>query len=445
MTGSPTQENSTTLIADLFHAPERGHVTFLPHAAITFDGDGTILEVGDAAAGPDDAFRLPKGTYLLPGLVDLHVHAPQYPQLGSALDEPLEDWLQTYTFPLEARYEDEDFAREVYGMLIDHMLRCGTTSAVHFGTVHLPATQALAQICLDKGQRALVGKVAMDHQDTCPEYYRDTSAESAVSGTHSLITYIRNLPGNDTGLVQPIITPRFVPSCTDDCLRGLGQLAAQTGVTVQTHVSESDWEHGFVAERMGMSDAETLDHFGLLREHTLLAHANFLSDQDMSLVRERGGGIAHCPWSNAYFAGAVFPLRAALERGLRAGLGTDISGGPIGTVWEAARMSIAASRMLETGVDPSKPACERGAGPARIDVATAFHLATRGGALAAGLETGAFEPGLKFDAIAVNPAAPLGQIAAHRDDTPDRLLEKMLYGATKANIEQVWTDGIRRV
>lgn len=103
-----------------------------------------------------------------------------------------------------------------------------------------------------------------------------------------------------------------------------------------------------------------------------------LSDDDMDMIQTRGGGIAHCPWSNAYFAGAIFPLKEALNRGLRAGIVTNISGGPIGTVWEAARMSIATSQMLEGGVAPRKPAAERGAGPAPIDVATAFHLATRG-------------------------------------------------------------------
>lgn len=432
-----------TIVADAFHAPTRGQVEYLPARAITLDAEGRIASVSQNI--PDAAVHLPAGQILLPGLVDLHVHAPQFPQLGSALDVPLEDWLQTYTFPLEARYSDTAFATEVYSALIDHMLRAGTTTALHFATIHLPATKILADICLAKGQRALIGKVAMDHPDTCPDYYRDADAATAIAQTRALIDYINAHPDNTAHRVLPVITPRFVPACTDACLHGLGALAARTGTRVQTHVSESDWEHAHVRDRMGKSDTETLDHFGLLRDHTVLAHANFLSGSDMDLIAARGGGIAHCPWSNIYFANAVFPLREALARGLRVGLGTDISGGPIGTVWEAARMSVAASRMLDTGTDPDRAAPDRGRAGARIDIATAFHLATRGGAEALGLDVGSFEPGMRFDAIAIDPAAPLGQIVTHGDTPPLQLLEKIIYGATKANVAGVWTDGILRV
>ncbi|MFN3273385.1 MAG: amidohydrolase family protein [Paracoccus sp. (in: a-proteobacteria)] len=431
-----------TIVADAMHAPVRGQVAYLPDIAITVDAAGYITAVGQDI--PADAIRLPQGCLLMPGLVDLHVHAPQFPQLGTALDVPLEDWLQTYTFPLEARYSDEDFAAGTYAALIAHMLACGTTTALHFATVHLPATQILVDTCLAQGQRALVGKVAMDHPDTCPGYYRDADAATAIAQTRALIDYVRNHPANGAELVHPVITPRFIPACTDDCLHGLGQLAAQTNTRIQTHVSESDWEHAHVRQRTGKSDTEALDHFGLLRPHTVLAHANFLSPGDMTLIAERKAGISHCPWSNIYFANAVFPLREALDRGVRVGLGTDISGGPIGTVWEAARMSIAASRLLEGGVDPDIPAEKRGRPDSRIDTATAFHLATRGGAEALGLEVGAFEVGMKFDAIAIDPHAPLGQIAPHASDSPQSLLEKVIYGATKANIAAVWTDGICR-
>lgn len=432
-----------TLVANAFHAPECGSVEYLPGIAITVDADGLIERLSRDI--PDDAVRLPEGQYLLPGLVDLHVHAPQFPQLGSALDAPLEDWLQTYTFPLEAKYSDTGFACETYDALIDHMLRCGTTTALHFATIHLPATRILADICIEKGQRALIGKVAMDHPDTCPEYYRDPDADTAITQTRALIDYINAHPHNGAGRVLPVITPRFVPACTDACLHGLGQLAAETGTRVQTHVSESDWEHAHVRARTGMSDTEALDHFGLLREHTVLAHANFLSAADMDLIALRDSGVAHCPWSNIYFANAVFPLREALARGLRVGLGTDISGGPIGTIWEAARMSVAASRLLESGTDPDRAPHLRGRAGARVSIETAFHLATRGGAKALGLNVGAFVPGMRFDAIAIDPAAPAGQIVSIGDTPPLQMLEKIIYGATKANVASVWTDGVLRV
>jgi len=434
-----------TLVARGFHAPQ-GVLEDFTDLVIEIGADGGIEAVRHPGADgyhvPADALRLPEGTLLLPGFVDLHVHAPQYPQLGTALDEPLEVWLQRYTFPLEARYADPAFAERVYRRLIADLLSGGTTTAVYFATVHVPATQRLAELCLELGQRALVGKVAMDHPENCPDYYRDASAAEAVAGTRAVIEHIRALPGNEAARVQPLVMPRFIPSCSDDALAGLGALAQQTGCRVHTHVSESDWEHGHVRDRHGMSDAESLARFGLLTPHSVLAHGNFLSDSDFALLRRSRTGVAHCPLSNAYFAGSVFPLRRALNAGVAVGLGSDISGGPSGSVWEAARMAVTAARMLESGTDPDLPAGQRSrhAG-ARIDAVTAFHLATAGGAAALGLPVGAFAPGMRFDAMLIDPSAEQGTLRQFDDEAGVRLLERVLYGTSKPNIAKVWVEG----
>lgn len=434
-----------TLVASGFDAPERGGVEEFRDAVIEIGADGTIAAVrhpgGDGYSVPNDALHLPEGQILLPGFVDLHVHAPQYPQLGSALDVPLEDWLHRHTFPLEARYADLGFAERVYRLLVADLLACGTTTALYFATVHVEATKLLADLCLKAGQRALIGKVAMDHPETCPDYYRDGSAAEAVAGTRAVIDHIRGLPGND-GLVQPVVTPRFIPACSDAALRGLGALAQETGCRVQSHVSESDWEHGHVQARHGCSDAQSLYHFGLMTPGSVFAHGNFLSPPDMELLRSNRSGVAHCPLSNAYFAGAAFPLRAALDRGLRVGLGSDISGGPAGTIWETARMAVAAARMLESGVDPDLPPAQRSAHPgARIDMATAFHLATAGGAAALELPVGSFRPGLQFDAMLIDPTAPQGTLRLWPGQSGALLLERILYGTSRANIARVWVSG----
>ena len=123
--------------------------------------------------------------------------------------------------------------------------------------------------------RALVGKVAMDDPISCPDYYRDASVGAAIEGTMALIEYVRGHTENRDGLVLPAITPRFIPSCTDQLLEGLGALAQSSGCHVQTHCSESDWEHGAAFSRYGRSDAESLDGFGLMTRRTVLAHSNF--------------------------------------------------------------------------------------------------------------------------------------------------------------------------
>ncbi|MBO3762165.1 guanine deaminase [Ciceribacter sp. L1K22] len=442
------------LLASGFHAPVAGEIDVLEDVLIDVDADGVIRSVlrpGEAgydatktkAIGDGRLERLPEGSYLLPGFVDCHVHAPQYPQLGTALDVPLEVWLQKYTFPLEARYADIAFARHAYSLLVEDLIANGTTTALYFATVHQDATRILVDTCLEKGQRALIGKVAMDNPDSCPDYYRDASSDEAIDGTRALIDYVRAHPDNKTRRVNPVVTPRFIPSCTDATLEGLGALAGECGCHVQTHCSESDWEHGYVLKRHGMTDTESLDRFGLLGRHTMLAHSNLLTSSDMEQIRVREAAVAHCPLSNAYFAGAVFPLRAALEKGLHVGLGTDISGGPSASMLENCRAAITVSRMLESGVDPERPANLRASGTsARVDFRIAFHIATAGGARALDLPVGQFAPGYRFDAVVVDTRAPQGSMRLWEEfDQGDGILQKIVFTASKANIAHVWVDG----
>lgn len=441
-----------TIKATVMHAPHPNGVVILPDALVTIDASGTIQtvlphdapaysEALQSARANNSLVETGHHTYLLPGFVDLHIHAPQWPQLGKALDVPLEVWLQTYTFPLEARYADTEFARRIYDDLVAALLAHGTTTAVYFATIHQEATRILAETCLARGQRALIGKVAMDNADQCPDYYRDTDTGAALDGTRAFIEHVQSLPDNN-GLVHPVVTPRFIPSCTDAALEGLGDIAAHYRCHVQTHCSESDWEHGYVLERTGRTDTTALDGFGLLGRHSVLAHSNFLTDADMDLIAERGAGVAHCPLSNFYFSNAVFPLRRALEKSVRVGLGTDISGGPSASMFDAARYAVTASRALEEGVDPAVSAGVRGSGTSRIDFRRAFHLATAGGADVLDLPVGRFLPGCRFDAILVDADAPTAPILVEDDtDSLDDVLQKIVNGATRANIATTWVSG----
>lgn len=425
--------------ASFVHAPERGAMEVLEDAVIVVGDEGRIERIAPASDGvPEGTLELPHGQIVIPGFVDLHVHAPQYPQLGLALDEPLEVWLGKYTFPLEAKYADLDFARETYSTLVADLLAGGTTTALYFATVHRQATELLAEICLAQGQRALVGKVVMDDPASCPEDYRDPSAEIAVDETRSVINHIRGLPGNDR--VLPVITPRFIPSCTDAALAGLGALAAECGCHVQTHCSESDWAHDYAIERYGKTDTAALDGFGLLTRQTVLAHSVFLTDDDMATVKARGAGVAHCALSNMYFANAVFPLRKALDVGLHVGLGTDISGGPSASMLEACRTTVQASRLLADGVNPDDSRETRGVPGSRVDMLTAFHLATAGGGVALNLDIGVFRPGYHFDALIIDPLAEAGTIRLFGAEVSERI-EQILYTASRPNIVATYVGG----
>lgn len=431
------------------HAPDG--VEDLASTLIGVGADGIITSVETDITQNDPrvvAWRsegrlteLAPGEILIPGLVDLHVHAPQFPQLGTALDVPLEDWLQRYTFPLESRYADLAFAETVYSDLVATLLAHGTTTAVYFATIHLPATQRLAEICLSAGQRAFVGRVGMDHPEQCPDFYRDASAADAIAETRSLIDHIRGLAGNEAALVRPIVTPRFVPACTDALLDGLGALAAETGCAVQTHCSESDWAHEHVLDRTGITDTEVLDRAGLLRRGSVLAHSNFITESNAALIRARGAAVAHCPLSNIYFAGAVFPLQQMLGQGLHIGLGSDISGGPSASLFEAARQAVACSRLLESGTDAQRPAAARGRAGARIDFRTAFRLATAGGGESLDLPIGLFRPGYAFDAVLLAAGLPDGNLRFDTAESGDRIAEKIVMTAGRGDIARVWVAG----
>ncbi|MXW98504.1 MAG: amidohydrolase family protein [Acidimicrobiaceae bacterium] len=434
----------------LMQTPARDRLTVID-AVVEVDGGGTITAVHDrstsegAASGgaaldaADERVDLAEGTFLMPGLVDLHIHAPQWPQLGTGLDLPLERWLFDYTFPLEARYADAGFASVVWDDLVPSLLAMGTTTAVYFSSNHLEATTALARACARHGQRALVGRVAMDHPVGTPEWYRDATASDGVEASAASIDAVTAV---GSPLVEPIITPRFTPACTDALLEGLGELAAATGVRVQTHCAESDWHCDYALDRFGVSDSAALNRFGLVRPRTVLAHSDHLTADEMTLVSGRGAGVAHCPLSNAYFANAVFGVRQALTAGLGVGLGSDIAGGARPGLLGVCQDAVTVSRMLEDGVDPALGATDRGVPESRIDTVTAFWLATAGGAAVVDLPVGLIEPGRCFDAMAVRTDRPGGAIRLWDGiDDEARIFEKVVRLATADDIIHVWVDG----
>jgi guanine deaminase len=244
-------------------------------------------------------------------------------------------------------------------------------------------------------------------------------------------------------LVLPAITPRFIPSCTDELLQGLGRLARETGCHVQTHCSESDWEHRFVLDRYGVTDTVALDRLGLLSRRTILAHGNFIDGPDVARILEAGAGIAHCPLSNVYFSDAVFPLRRMLEQGVHVGLGTDISGGASPSILENARQAVIASRILESGVDPRLSRASRRAPGSRIDAATAFWLATAGGGIALDLRIGLFREGYQFDAIILDGRTPGSNLQLEPNAAPEKILQRIVYHATRTDIGEVWVANRR--
>lgn len=387
---------------------------------------------------------LAPGQYLLPGMVDLHVHAPQWAQAGTALDMPLSDWLHTYTFPLEAKFSDLSFAVEVYRDLVSALLANGTTTALYFATVHKEASLLLAEICVEKGQRGLVGKVVMDAPGQTPAGYRDADAKAALADTEQFILAVKRLARFAKQGVYPVVTPRFIPSCTDEALKGLGELAAKHDTHVQSHCSESDWAHGFVRERFGKNDAFALYDFGLLGEKSVMAHGNFLDDEDAALFARTGTAISHCPISNAFFANSVLPVARWLDRGVEIGLGSDLSGGFSPSLFDNVRQAVLSSRMLEDGVNAALSPERRGVPGSRITIAEAFYLATAGGGESLSLPIGRLAEGYAWDALVVDTAVPGAKLPIFGgEETLRDIFEKIMYLVRPEHIREVWVQGER--
>lgn len=383
--------------------------------------------------------ELTKGQYILPGFIDLHIHAPQWAQAGTALDLPLYEWLNTYTFPLEAKFADVQFAETVYANLVSNLIKNGTTTALYFATVHRESSLRLAEICSEQGQRGLVGKVVMDDLEQNPDYYRDETTALALEDTELFIQEVQELNKQTPQGVYPVVTPRFIPSCTDDALKGLGELAEKYDVHVQSHCSESDWAHSFVQERFGKNDAFALNDFGLLTEKAVMAHCGFLSDDDMALFAEKGTAVAHCPISNAYFGNAVTPIAKLLhDYQIETGLGSDISGGFSPSLFDNIRQAVMSSRMLEDGVDKDCCSEKRGVSGSSITLNEAFYLATAGGGDSLSLPIGKLAVDYAWDVQILDSK----ELPIFSDDEPLMdIFQKILYLSRPENIEEVWVQG----
>ncbi|MUI54735.1 guanine deaminase [Aliivibrio fischeri] len=438
------------VVGKVYHCPIKGEFEFISNGLITIDQQGKICDVLHPSdpnysktlnflKEKDSLQELTDQQFLLPGMVDLHIHAPQWPQAGKGLDLPLNEWLDHYTFPLEHKFSDLSFAEQYYPHLVKTYLANGTTTATYFATIDTSSSLYLAETCIKYGQRALVGKVSMDDKEMCPNYYVEESAEHSIQEAKRFITSFSQL-ANNNNLVEPIITPRFIPTCSLEALKGLGDLAKKYQCAVQTHASESDWARDFSQEKYNKTDIEIYNEAGLLGERTILAHSIFLTDSDIDTIKQKGSGIAHCPRSNIYFANAALPLREYLDQDIQLGLGSDIAGGPFPSLFMACSDAVLHSRARECGTNASLPAEIRGQENSRVSLLEAYWMATTGGGQLLKLPVGQFKKGYCFDALIIDDEDS-NLLICPELDSPQDILEKIITHTTKNNIRQVWVDG----
>jgi len=330
---------------------------------------------------------------IIPGLCDLHIHAPQYAFRGLGMDMELLDWLNTYTFPEESKYIELDYARAAYNIFTDALRRGATTRACVFATLHTPATVMLMEKLEQTGLVTFVGKVNMDRN--CPDILRSRSAEAAYLATRSWIMDTKNRFTR----TAPILTPRFIPACSDELMRRLKELQAEFGLPVQSHLSENKSEIEWVRELCpeAGSYADAYDSFGLFGSDgggipTIMAHCVWCEDGEEELIKRNGIYVAHCPQSNMNLSSGIAPVRRFLRKGIRVGLGSDVAGGCQTSIFRAMSDAIQASKLYWRLVDQND---------APLTVQEAFYLGTAGGGSFFG-KVGSFEEGYEFDAVIID-------------------------------------------
>lgn len=364
---------------------------------------------------------------ILPGMYDLHLHASQFAFRGLGMDMELLDWLNCYTFPEESKFRELSYAERAYEGFVTALRRSPTVRASIFATVHSPATLLLMEKLEASGLHCCVGKVNMDRN--CPPSVRDPAPEEAIRETEQWILQALERFSN----TKPILTPRFIPSCTDALLEGLGALRHKYDLPIQSHLSENLGEIDLVRRLSPAARfyGDAYDRFGLFgRDHRcVMAHCVHSGEEELERIRQNGVFIAHSPESNMNLASGVAPVSRYLEMGLQVGLATDLAGGSHESMFKAITHAVQASklrwRLYDNSVSP-------------LSFAQAFHLATAGGGAFFG-KMGKFEDGYVFDALVLDDSnlfhpQPLDLLSR---------LERAMYLADDRNLAAKFVDGVR--
>ena len=362
------------------------------------------------------------GKLIIPGMTDLHVHAPQFSFRGLGMDLELLDWLNTYTFKTEARFEDSDYARRIYKKLASDLITSGTTRVCMFSSLHTDATLILMEELEKAGVTGYVGKVNMDRngspelQETTEQSKRETLRWLDACGRFQT--------------VKPILTPRFTPSCTDELMSWLGKLAAERGLYVQSHLSENKGEIAWVKELCPDCAQywESYDRAGLWKDHTVMAHCVHSDEREREAMREHGVVTAHCAGSNINICSGVAPVRTLLREGNLVTLGSDIAGGALLAMNKVITMSIRASKFRHMQSDGKDEF---------LTVEEGYYLGSSAGHEYFGGH-GGFVPGDYIHAIVVDDSDFTE--AAHPLSVRERF-ERAIYMMHRHNIVSVWSEG----
>jgi len=433
-----------TIRARILSPLAAGGTLDVPDGLVAVDAAGRIAWVGAVAQWPDgpppDVIDL-RPWVVLPGMVDLHAHLPQLPNVGLGYALPLLDWLDRLTFPTERAWADPAVAERLAPAIFRAFAAAGTTTVLAYGVVYEAAMDAAFRAAEAHGVRAILGKVMMDRLTYDPTIEPSTILERTLRESRGLA---ERWHGAADGRLGYAVTPRFAISCTAELLAESAALARDLGCWWQTHLAEDPAECDEVARLFPESRdyLDVYDRAGGLGERAILAHAIHLSPSEEQRIAGSGARIAHCPPSNLFLGAGVMPLTSRLAAGIPVGLGSDVSGGAELSLFGVMRAGAYAQQARRTlGADDSwidQPAL----GP--LDW---LRLATLDGARALGLDAaiGSIEAGKEADLIVVDPGAtaPLGRDLDEEGllDDPSLLVSRLIFRVDPSMVRGAWVRG----
>ena len=318
------------------HSKSLTNLEVLSRAALGVDEDGVINFLDNGVASAKEACYKHKGfenalcttleplQFLFPGLIDTHLHAPQWPNLAIGMEGNLKEWCENYTDPIEESYKDTDKAKRVYSEMVQKELELGTTTCAYNSSIHYQATNILADMCQKYGQRAIIGKLCILTGSTHGNW--EVSAEQSLEDSQKSIDYIKKIDPKES-LVMPCVQPRGGPYAPPKLMSGLGQQTQNDGgekVRVQAHMCETvdDLQRTLQVHPGFQNYSEMYNSYGMLHERSILAHCIHLSDRDIALLAKTKAGVAHNPNSNTCLRDGECRVRQLLKAGVKVGLGT---------------------------------------------------------------------------------------------------------------------------
>lgn len=411
---------TTILKGNLVSAPALGKLEIRQGGYLVLE-NGVLAGIYDAlpsqyAAAPVEDFG---DRLITQSFTDLHLHAPQYPMLGTGMDLPLLEWLSTYTFPTEARFADPAYARETYRALAAELIENGTTRVCMFSSLHREATLILMEELEKAGVTGYVGKVNMDRNGGAG---LQESTEESMKETLRWLEECQDFPH-----VKPILTPRFTPSCTDALMAFLGKLAAEQNLPIQSHLSENRAEMDWVRELHPDCRQywETYEKYGLWNSRTAMAHCVWSDKREQLAMMDAGVTAVHCAASNQNLCSGVSPVKEMLRQGVKVALGSDIAGGETLSMPDVVAATIRASkaRRILDGWQADF-----------LTVAEGWYLGTSAGAAFFGGKPG-FPVGEPLHALVLDDSGlpPLPAV--------DERLSRFVYRRQPRAVRAVWSAG----